>query len=94
MFFSKSANKDPEPAMLVAGRTLLVMNEFKYLGIVIDSQLTFKPQVKKVVDRFKFNLNNFRYIRNNLTTEASKLYMPHQLDTDSMNHIPISGKTL
>ena len=41
-FFSKSANKDPEPALLVAGRKLLVMNEYKYLGIVIDSQLTFK----------------------------------------------------
>ena len=72
MFFSKSANKDSEPAMLLAGRKLLVMNEYKYLGIVIDSQLTFKTQVKKVVNRIKFN---FRYIRNNLTNEASKLYM-------------------
>lgn len=75
MFFSKSANKEPEPAVLVAGRKLQIVNEYKYLGIVVDSQLTFKTQVKKVVHRIKFNLNNFRYIRNNLTTEASKLYM-------------------
>ena len=75
MFFLKSAKKDPEPAVLVAGRKLLVMNEYKYLGIVIDTKLTFKTQVKKVVNRIKFNLNNFRYIRNNLTTEASKIYM-------------------
>ena len=95
MFFLKSAKKDPEPAVLVAGRKLLVMNEYKYLGIVIDTKLTFKTQVKKVVNRIKFNLNNFRYIRNNLTTEASKLYMhamilshinDHQLDTDIKNH--------
>lgn len=85
MFFSKSANKDPEPAVLVAGRKLLVVNEYKYLGIVIDSQLTFKTQVKKVVNRIKFNLNNFRYIRNNLTTEASKLYM-HAMILSHINY--------
>ena len=39
-FFSKSANKDPEPAVLVSGRKLLVMNEYKYLSILIDSKLT------------------------------------------------------
>lgn len=75
MFFSKSANKDPDPEVTVAGRTLSVVQEFKYLGIILDTQLTFKSQVKKVVNRIKFNLINFRHIRSNLTIEASKLYI-------------------
>ena len=41
-FFSKSANKDPDPAVLISGRKLLFMNEYKYLSIVIDSKLTSK----------------------------------------------------
>ena len=63
---------------------------------MIDSKITFKTQVKKVLNSIKFNLKNFIYIWNNLTTEASKLYMhamilshindPHQLDTDIKNH--------
>ena len=72
MFFPKSANRDPDPDVVVAERRLSVIHEFKYLGIIIDSQLTFKTQVKKVVNRIKFN---FRHIRNNLTTEDSELYI-------------------
>lgn len=71
----KSANKDPDPEVTVAGRTLSIVHEFKYLGIILDIQLTFKSQVKKVVNRIKLNLVNFRHIRSNLTTEASKLYI-------------------
>lgn len=60
----------------VAEKILSVVRAFRYLGIIIDSQLTFKTQVKKVVNRIKFNFkSNFRHIRNNLTTEASKLYI-------------------
>ena len=47
MFFSKSANRDPDPDVIVAGKRLPVVQEFKYLGIIIDSRLSFKTQVKK-----------------------------------------------
>lgn len=47
LFFPKSANRDPDPDVTVAGRRLSVVHEYKYLGIVLDSQLTFKKQVKK-----------------------------------------------
>lgn len=75
MFFSKSTNRDPDPDVIVAGKRLPVVQELKYLGIILDSRLTFKTQVKKVINKIKFNLANFRHIRNNLTTEASKLYI-------------------
>lgn len=75
MFFTKSVNKDPELDFIVAGRRLLVVNEYKYLGITIDSQLNFKTHVKKVVNRIQLNLGIFRQIRTNITTEVSKLYL-------------------
>ena len=43
MFFSKS--RDPKPEVTVAGKSLSVVDKFKYLGIVLDSQLAFKTQV-------------------------------------------------
>lgn len=48
MFFSKSVNRDRDPEVTVAGKRLSVVHEFKYLGIVLDSKLTFKTQVKKL----------------------------------------------
>ena len=52
-----------------------MVSEFKYLGIIIDSNLSFKRHVKKVINTVKFNLANFRHIRPYLTTEAAKLFM-------------------
>ncbi|KAI2660998.1 hypothetical protein H4Q32_027593 [Labeo rohita] len=45
-FFSKSANRGPDPDVTVAGR-LSVVREYKYLGVILDSQLTLRKQVKK-----------------------------------------------
>lgn len=47
--FVKSDKRDSDPVVTVAGRRLSVAHEFKYLGILIDSQLTFKTQVLKDV---------------------------------------------
>lgn len=50
----------------VLGAKLQVVQEFKYLSvIVLDSQLSFKKQVKKAVNVVKFNLASFRFVRNN-----------------------------
>lgn len=74
MYFSKKTNTDSDPNILIQGKKMEVVQEFKYLGITIDSQLGFKQHVKRIVNRMKFNLSNFRFIRNNLTLEAAKLY--------------------
>lgn len=39
-FLSNSANKDPEPAVIVAGRRPEVLNECKYLGIITVSVIS------------------------------------------------------
>ena len=102
MFFKKRACKvSPEPDVYVAGKRLQVVSDFKYLGIFIDSNLSFKKQVKHVTN--VFNLVNFRYIRNGLTMQAAKLYfnamiIPHltycltswaQASSTTLKHIHI-----
>lgn len=65
--------KWPDPPVDVAGCTLAVLQEYRYSGVIIDSKLTFKSQVKKVTNKLKFTLATFRQIRNNLTVEAAKI---------------------
>lgn len=74
MFFTKTACNSHEPDVYVSGERLQVMPEYKYLGIYLDSNLSFKKQVKNVAKVVKFQLFNFKYIRNSLTTDAAKLY--------------------
>ena len=45
MFFSKTKRPDPVSSVQVSGTTLEVVSSYKYLGIILDSQLSFKKQV-------------------------------------------------
>jgi hypothetical protein len=36
------------------------LSNFRYLDVILDSNLTFKKHVKKVVNMVKFGLSNFR----------------------------------
>ena len=74
MFFTKR-QCDIVPNITIAGQNISIVPQFKYLGIIIDSTLSFKAHIKKVCHRVKFSLANFRYIRNTLSTTAAKLYM-------------------
>ena len=56
MVFTKKQRSIPDPAKMLPGEKLQVVSEFKYLGLLIDSQLSFKSHVKKVGHRVKFNL--------------------------------------
>lgn len=62
------------PMSMLMGEKLTVVPEYKYLGIKTDSNLTFKQQIKSVVNIAKFHLSNFRHIRNSLSTKAAVLY--------------------
>lgn len=73
MFFSKN-NINIEPEIFISGERLQVVTEYKYLGLYIDSNLNFKTHIKKVSNRIKFSLANFRFIRDFMSTEAAKLY--------------------
>ncbi len=60
--------------VFVQEQKLEVVHSFKYLGLLTDSQLSFKKHVKKV-NIAQFNLANFRFIRNSSTSEAAVLLM-------------------
>ncbi len=49
------------------------MNEFRYLGVILDTKLSFKSHVKKISPIF--NLHNFRHIRSFLTKSAALLFL-------------------
>ncbi|KAK0142318.1 putative RNA-directed DNA polymerase from transposon X-element [Merluccius polli] len=74
MFFSRNST-DPDTDILIKGNSIQVVSQFKYLGITLDSNLTFQKHVKNVANKIKFNLSNFRHIRPYLTTDAAKLFM-------------------
>jgi len=50
-------------------------NETKYLGLVLDSNLGFNSHIKKLSNKLKFNLMNYKHIRNSLSTEASNTFL-------------------
>ena len=77
MLFSKTNTVSQcEPKVYVSGEVIQTVTHFKYLGIILDTTLSFKKQVRKVMQITKYNLANFRYIRNCLTTPVAKLYIP------------------
>lgn len=49
--------------------------EFKYLGVMLDSTLSFRSHIKMVTKTVKFNLYNFRQIRRSLTDSAAMLFL-------------------
>ena len=75
MFFSKTSKSHTEPDVFISDQRIKIVKEYKYLGILIDNQLTFKKHVKKICTNLKFTLANFRHLRNHMSTEAAKMYM-------------------
>ncbi len=49
MFITKTKNLSVVPDVFVSGERLQVVSEYKYLGVLIDSKLSFKAQVKRSV---------------------------------------------
>ena len=57
------------------GAEIELVSHFKYLGVILDSNLTFKKHIKKVSNTIKFNLQNVKLIRPFLTVNAAKSYL-------------------
>jgi len=59
---------------VVKGQKVQDVQQVKYLGVIIDSGLTFKKHITKISKIVKYNLVHFRFIRNEMSTDAAKLY--------------------
>lgn len=75
MFFSRTNDSTENPDVHVSGEKLEIVKEFKYLGTILDSTFNFRAHVKTVCKRVKFNLANFKLIRNSMSTQAATMYM-------------------
>lgn len=62
MFFSHQPAGGEKPSVLVNGERLDVVEQVKYLGVIFNSNLTFKDHVRKVSNIIKLNLSNFKHI--------------------------------
>ena len=75
MMFSKKNIKQYRSFVFLDGEELELVTHFKYLGVILDSNLTFKKHIKMVSNTIKFGLQNFKQIRSSITTEAAKSYL-------------------
>uniref|UniRef100_A0A8C6SXY0 Reverse transcriptase domain-containing protein n=1 Tax=Neogobius melanostomus TaxID=47308 RepID=A0A8C6SXY0_9GOBI len=75
MMFSKQNKKTTNLHVFLRDVELELVQEFKYLGVVLDSTLTFKSHVTKICKTIKFSLHNFRYIRSSMTLQAARMFL-------------------
>lgn len=66
---------------------------WKYSNTTLDSKLNFKKLIKKLSHGLKFNLMNFRHIRNSFTSYAAKLYLNAMLFPYMRYCMPCWSKT-
>ena len=68
------SNKKIEEPILILGKTVLEnVREYKYLGVTIDSQLSFQTYRNIVINRVNLKINYFRKIRTYMTLESALL---------------------
>ena len=65
----------PDADIFIKAEKIDIVTDFKYLGVTLDPNLNFKKHVKKMVKTIKYNLANFRHIRNCLSLDAAKIFM-------------------
>lgn len=75
MMFTKSPVEVTHSNVFLGEAELDIVNEFKYLGVTLDSTLTFKSHVKNVTNTVKFNIENFRQIRPCLPVNAARMFL-------------------
>uniref|UniRef100_A0A8C6TJ76 Reverse transcriptase domain-containing protein n=1 Tax=Neogobius melanostomus TaxID=47308 RepID=A0A8C6TJ76_9GOBI len=75
MFFSKRPTARTSSNVFIKGEELQIVDKFKYLGVILDSTLSFKNHVKHMCKIVNFNLRNFRQIRTSLPENAAKMFL-------------------
>lgn len=75
MYFTKTNKESNNPDIYVSGQSLQIVTQYKYLGLKIDSQLTFKAHIESISKKVKMNLATFRVIRNDMSTDAAKMFL-------------------
>lgn len=74
-FSSKSKSINTDLQLQINGENIEQVSEMKYLGLVLDSKLSFKSHIKKVCRIARANLYTFRLIRDYLPFHAAHTFM-------------------
>ncbi len=74
-FSIKKTSQSENLRVAMQGEEIEKVNEFKFLGVVLDSKLKFGKHVKKISKTIKSNLDCFKLIRHQISYKAAQLYM-------------------
>ena len=61
------------PIFKIGGTTMEKVTEYKYLGLTVDSKLTFQTHRQNVINNVNYKLMFFKKIRQYITTEAASI---------------------
>ena len=68
------SSRDQDETVLTLGDNVLEkVNEYKYLGVIIDSQLTFQTYRDSLINRVNLKISYFKKIRSYMTLESALL---------------------
>ncbi len=75
MLFSKRPTNINRSNVFLDGEELELVSHFTYLGVTLDSDLSFRKHIKRVRNIVNFNLLNFKQIRPFLTFDTARTYL-------------------
>ena len=64
-------NNHIDPVFKIGGEKLKQVNEYRYLGILVDNQLNFQSYRQNLINNVNYKLMFFKKIRQFITTEAA-----------------------
>ena len=74
MLFSRSKNQIDFPDILINNEKIKKVDEYKFLGVLLDNKLSWKPHVLKLINIISRNTGIFYRIRSCLNLSASLTY--------------------
>ena len=94
-FHSMQKKVDPavHQSIKINNEPLAIVTSYKYLGVTLDSHLTYKEHVSKLVKQIKQRLFVFQKIRPFLTLSLAKLYLNAVVLSKISYCLPIWGLT-
>uniref|UniRef100_A0A146QFL4 Reverse transcriptase-like protein n=1 Tax=Fundulus heteroclitus TaxID=8078 RepID=A0A146QFL4_FUNHE len=75
MMFTKKNIKLERSNVFLGGVELELVEEFKYLGVTLDTTLSFKKHIKITANKIKYNIRNFKQIRSSMTISSAKMFL-------------------
>ena len=76
------------PCLIIDGETVKLVNEIKSLGVILDSTLTWKPQINQVAKSVNCALYGLRFIKPR-TTQALRMRLVQSLVTSHLDYCSV-----